>query len=337
MRLDVIDFLKGYSIFTIVIFHLLAQYFGPIAPEAFGKAISFGGTGVHVFILCSGFGLCLSQLKRTISPLSFYKKRFFKIYIPYIIVVLIAAAIPFIGSAYSGSDRIFALLSHVFLFKMFDSELIGSFGVPFWFVSMIIQFYIIFPFLFKIFVKISNKKFIIICLILSLGWSTIVAIIGKDDFRAWNSFFLQYLWEFALGMMLARFYIKNNSIPIPSKKILTVIAASGLALYGAMGFSGGILKLYNDVPALFGYLSLALLIYSFSIKFINKFFLYTSSFSYEWYLVLPIIFTCIFVLSKEFLIGNTYITLALFSFLALIISYLLAIAYHKFINRVVKI
>lgn len=337
MRLSVIDFLKGYSIFTIVIFHLLALYFGGIAPDVFFKAISFVGPGVHVFILCSGFGLCLSQLKKTISPLDFYKKRFAKIYIPYIIVVLISAAIPFVDKGYIGNDRLIALLSHIFLFKMFDSNLTCSFGVHFWFISMIIQFYIIFPYLYKVFIKTSNKKFITICIVLNLIWATFVAIIGKEEYRAWNSFFMQYLWEFALGMILARFYIKNNNtLSIPSKSILCLVSILGLVLYGLMGFSGGILKLYNDIPALFGYLSLALLLYSFSIGFINKFFSYTSSFSYEWYLIHPLIFSCVLILNNYFFKSNSYPKLALLAILALIASYLLSIVYHKLINQLIK-
>ena len=32
------------------------------------KAAAFGGAGVHVFILCSGFGLYLSYLKKRKRP-----------------------------------------------------------------------------------------------------------------------------------------------------------------------------------------------------------------------------------------------------------------------------
>jgi peptidoglycan/LPS O-acetylase OafA/YrhL len=172
---------------------------------------------------------------------------------------------------------------------------------------------------------------------LSLIWATFVAIIGKEEYRAWNSFFMQYLWEFALGMILARFYIKNNNtLSIPSKSILCLVSILGLVLYGLMGFSGGILKLYNDIPALFGYLSLALLLYSFSIGFINKFFSYTSSFSYEWYLIHPLIFSCVLILNNYFFKSNSYPKLALLAILALIASYLLSIVYHKLINQLIK-
>ena len=63
MRLQIIDFLRGYSISTIVLFHLLQCF---QLPGILPQAISFGGAGMHVFVLCSGFGLCLSQLHKPI-------------------------------------------------------------------------------------------------------------------------------------------------------------------------------------------------------------------------------------------------------------------------------
>ena len=48
---EIIDFLKGYSIFTIVVFHYL-QFLG--LPHPLSELINFGGTGVHLFVLLSG-------------------------------------------------------------------------------------------------------------------------------------------------------------------------------------------------------------------------------------------------------------------------------------------
>ncbi len=52
-RFELVDFLKGFSISTIVLMHLLQPHFTGLM----NKALSLGGAGVHVFILCSGFGL----------------------------------------------------------------------------------------------------------------------------------------------------------------------------------------------------------------------------------------------------------------------------------------
>lgn len=87
-RLVVVDFLRGFSIFTIVLMHLVQSY--PL-PGFLQKATSLGGAGVHVFILCSGFGLYLSSLYKPLTYGQFLKRRFSKVYIPYLIVVIISA------------------------------------------------------------------------------------------------------------------------------------------------------------------------------------------------------------------------------------------------------
>ena len=104
-RLEVIDFLRGFSIFTIVLMHLLQSY--PIPPFLMA-ASSFGGAGVHVFILCSGFGLYLSYLNKPLTYSQFLKRRFLKVYLPYIIIILVSALIPFYNTS---SDKLLQILS----------------------------------------------------------------------------------------------------------------------------------------------------------------------------------------------------------------------------------
>lgn len=53
-RLYRIEFLRGFLIFTVVMAHLII---GNGLPKIIDAAASFGGAGVHVFLLVSGFGL----------------------------------------------------------------------------------------------------------------------------------------------------------------------------------------------------------------------------------------------------------------------------------------
>ena len=86
---------------------------------------------------------------------------------------------------------------------MFFNDLENSFGGQMWFVSTIIQFYLIWPFLLKLF----NKSIgVIYALLISMLWATIVAMLGKSDVPVCNSFFLKYLWEFVFGMYLSKCY-----------------------------------------------------------------------------------------------------------------------------------
>ena len=144
-RLDVVDFLRGFSIFTIVLMHLVQSY--PL-PGFLDKATSFGGAGVHVFILCSGFGLYLSSLYKPLGYGQFLKRRFSKVYIPYVIVVGVSAL--FFGLV-CHHDVLMPVLGSVFLFKMFVPSLENAFGGQMWFVSTIIQFYLLWPLIVKLF------------------------------------------------------------------------------------------------------------------------------------------------------------------------------------------
>lgn len=162
-------------------------------------------------------------------------------------------------------------------------------------------------------------------LLISLIWSTTVGVLGYDEERVWNSFFLQYLWEFCLGMRLAEIYMKSPEtlLNVPKWKYLIPTCIFGMLLTGIMGWKGFPWKLYNDVPSLFGYTSLALIIYKVGINPINRFFSYTNSFSYEWYLVHILVFQIINHIVRE--AYNLPVIVEIF--ICLFISYLMAMGY----------
>ena len=151
---ELINFMKGTSISAIVLFHLIYDYLE--VPAILATASKLGGAGIHVFFFCSGFGLTLSQLRKPQTYPEFLKRRFGKIYLPYMLIVILSAAMPFL---YTGSDRLLALLSHGLLFKMFIPRYISSFGAHFWFVSTIFQFYFVFPLLERLRRREGDRKF----------------------------------------------------------------------------------------------------------------------------------------------------------------------------------
>ena len=157
-------------------------------------------------------------------------------------------------------------------------------------------------------------------------WASVVGLAGYSEERVWNSFFLQYLWEFCLGMKLAEYYIKQpDALRVPKWKYLIPACIFGMLLAGAMGWMGFPWKLYNDVPSLFGYTSLALIIYKVGITPINRFFSYTNRFSYEWYLVHILVFQIM-----EYAIRETYhVPVLVEIFICLLISYLTAMGYAR--------
>lgn len=325
-----LDFLKGVSILTIVLMHLIQVYMKNL-PAFVYKGSSLGGTGVHIFFLCSGFGLYLSQTRKKLSTKEFYQHRLSKIYFPYIIIVVISFFIPFM---YNGSDRIQALLSHVFLYKMFIPRYEISFGLQLWYISTIIQFYIVFPLLYDIRRKQKHGgSFLAMMLILSVCWWIFVACIGKCDERVWNSFFLQYLWEFALGMEVAAYLNSGKDIVI-KKWALLICSVLGVGLQMVMALCGGNLKLFNDIPALIGYGSLVLLLYSMGSDICNRMIQWISRISYEWYLVHILVLSCCYKVIRLFQGKVIYEILA--AILAFGISLVVAAVYARVIHGIAQ-
>ena len=188
--------------------------------------------------------------------------------------------------ASKGAFPLQEVASHLLLYKMFSVELDTSLCYPYWFISTIIQFYLAWPLIVSL---IRQRGGVFCALAISLVWSTIVGLLGYEEMRPWGSFFLQYLWEFCLGMWIARKVEKGNHGMMEIRNYqwwwLVGGVVIGMGLTGLMAWNGGILKLYNDIPSLMGYLSLMLLIYKLGVSVVNRFFEWASGFSYELYLV----------------------------------------------------
>lgn len=325
-KYEIVDFLRGYSIFTIALMHLLMGHLTGV----YFKAALFGGAGVHVFILCSGFGLYLSYLKKPLGYDDFLKRRFGKVWIPYAIAVMLWSAW-YLAS--KGFFPVREVVSHLLLYKMFSTELDTSLCYPYWFISTIVQFYLCWPLIVKAYRMRWGGA---VLLVVSLLWSTIVGILGLEEERPWGSFFLQYLWEFSLGMWIA------ERCMIPDGKGLCIMdiksyrwwwlvlgAIGGMCLSAFMAWNGGILKLYNDIPSLIGYLSIALLIYKIGVKMVNRFFEWANSFSYELYLVHSLVFVVV-----GYLLTSSIFVFPISALLTIkfVIAYIVAYIYIKFLN-----
>lgn len=327
-RVELIEFLKGYSIFTIIILHYLQVV---NLPPPFDKMILFGGTGVHLFVLLSGFGLFLSYIKKPISYPQFLKKRISKIYIPYILIILISATVSIFIPIFNNST--YAILGHVFLYKMFIESIIGSYGYQLWFISLIFQFYLLFYIIVFFKNKLSNSYFLLLSLAISLLWSVLVYILGKECLRVWSSFFLQYLWEFCLGMVLA-YLFQNNELKYKFKLYqYFLIGIMATSLFGILALKGGSVgELFNDIPALVGFSSLAILVYYLKITYINKFFIFTGNISFSVYLSHILVLKTI-----SFFLIDIPISIYVILIISLITCYVFSIYYQKVTGQIYKL
>jgi peptidoglycan/LPS O-acetylase OafA/YrhL len=170
---------------------------------------------------------------------------------------------------------------------MFSNHLIGTYGYQLWFISTIIQFYLFFPLVVRMRIRFPGISFLAVGLIISWAWAVVVLLFRKEELRNWNSFFLIYLWEFMLGMYCADRYLKNGyAFWNITRSRLIIIAIAGLGIYSIMAiWFGRAGKIFNDLPGLFGYASLCVLVYSLQIRIVNRFILFTSKISFSIFLI----------------------------------------------------
>ena len=335
-----LDFIKGLAISAIILYHLLNRY-AYYLPEKLMPYTAIGGTGTHAFIFSSGFGLMLSSKKSNITLKSYFLKRFLKIYLPYILVILfLVLFIPnynyvkdYLDLGYTKAE---ILLSHALLYKMFLPELDESCGPYFWYMSTIFQFYIFFPLLKKIYEKLKAKKYLVFSFVISVAWALFIIIIKKDSIRTWNSCFLQLLFDFSFGMVIADNIEKSENLfnRCSSLWFLSIGVFSYFVVFMMSRFQFG--SVLNDIFSAFGFISCGLFLYKLNIRPLQKLFILISYISYELYLTSFLATRFIYSQRFSLIFYNGYLQAVLVALSAISLSIAVALLYHIFIKYIYK-
>ena len=143
--------MMGIATLMIIICHSCASKV--IMPSFLAYLFRFGNIGVDIFLFLSGIGLYYSLSKNNLNSkedyMSFYKRRIYRIYIPYLMVFIPSCLVFMLLGEYSVCDSIFCLSTlEYWLFHR------GA-----WFVSLIVLLYLVAPFLYR--ALIGKHKWII--------------------------------------------------------------------------------------------------------------------------------------------------------------------------------
>ncbi len=140
---EVTEQLKVLAILAIIFSH--TGYFLYSDQRFLYPLSALGGVGVNLFLFLSGFGLTLSHLKNNLSPLRFYLKRLLKLFIPLWIVIsiLLLTDLFVLHRAYPLEEIIRSFLG--FYPK---ADVWQNLDSPLWYFSIILFYYLIFPFIF---------------------------------------------------------------------------------------------------------------------------------------------------------------------------------------------
>lgn len=240
------------------LFILPNNSFDHILLNSLNLIFGMGYQAVHLFFILSGFGLTLSALlteKKAgqIRWFDFLKKRFLRLYPSYWLILAIYLLL--------GASQYKNLLG---LLKVYVTGSIFLDVLPAtWFVSILLQLYLLFPFLFYFLKKLSVKRFLILSLLVKTISSAAIITLSLLIFNkilgfglgalAPGGISLTRLFEFCFGMALAKCWVDQgcpiNAFTLFQKPYVIILGilleCSGIFLslkYSTVNLAG------HDVP-----------------------------------------------------------------------------------------
>jgi peptidoglycan/LPS O-acetylase OafA/YrhL len=230
-RLLWIDISKGLAILFVAYFHFFTTYFqyGVLPPPDWSNLaagaltilrlvwIKVSGLGFHavgVFIILSGWTLMQSTMHRAESGAiawgTWYRARFLRLYPMYWVAHLIYLLSPFEARLEPVDSRI--ILSLLGL-RFIDIEMNFMYlNAAWWYFSMLIQFYLIFPLLFLAARRLGPWRFLVIaCAAGFFARYVLLVIWPQNGLWVLGGFAICRLPEFALGVSLAMWHTRSTA------------------------------------------------------------------------------------------------------------------------------
>lgn len=220
-RNSIVDGLRTVAILLVLLFHLDIEFFRQ------------GFIGVDIFFVISGF-LMAKVTEKDFSFTIFIKKRIYRIFPTYFVIVLISLISFSLILSPGDLKSLWAQIPAAIFFytniyfanniNYFNENLITSPFLHLWSLGVEVQFYIFFGLLMAMTKKIILKKKIVLFFLL-----IILSLLVSELLKNYNenySFYLFFsrLWEFLAGSLA--FYLKNN---LKSSSFLSIM---GLMLLG---------------------------------------------------------------------------------------------------------
>jgi len=173
--------------------------------------------GVNLFVIASGFGLYLSQLKsgRTMHMKEFFKKRIWRL-MP--AAILSIAVLFFVKGLFLNQWptqnpllNLFPFLGGLNLFS--DSWFFPPVNGETWFLGLIIQLYLFFPLLTRMYEKLGEKRFLLMLFLVSVAFRALYYVFWKDAVSSLSyGLSIGRLFEFGFGIVLAKHFVSGKKL-----------------------------------------------------------------------------------------------------------------------------
>jgi peptidoglycan/LPS O-acetylase OafA/YrhL len=247
------DVLRGIAIIAVFILHCYMHYLGDHLEVKIEKGdffthligkdfwaifltitpFGYGWTGVQLFLIISGYLIHLSYLKSTQKSSEstenydfnkFYLRRFFRIYPPYLIVLLFLA-FQYNRDILKSGEKIWDLISHLIMTYNLQDSTFFSFNGAFWSLALEVQLYLIYPLFLILRRKLGIQKTVFVLLFLYLFFTLIFNYfyIPNFYFALQNLVFKSWIiW--GLGAFLAERHFEKKQL----------FKVSGWAIFGLL-------------------------------------------------------------------------------------------------------
>src|SRR6184192_4202860 len=230
-RLLWLDISKGLAILVVAYFHFFRTYYqyGVLPPADWSnlagsvltilrlvwfKVSGLGFHAVGVFIILSGWTLMQSTARRAESGAiawgSWYRARFLRLYPMYWVAHFVYLLSPFVARLEPVDSRIIlSLLGLQFIDIQMNFMYLNA---AWWYFSMLIQFYVIFPLLFWTARRCGPCWFLVIACAAGFFARYILLVVWPQN-GLWvlGGFAICRLPEFALGMSLAMWHRQSSA------------------------------------------------------------------------------------------------------------------------------
>lgn len=198
--------MMGIATFMIIMCHAPAS--GVMMPSFLGYLLGLGNCGVDIFLFLSGFGCYYSLFKRP-KLLRYYRKRYFRIGIPYLFITIPFVICYLLLGIYSISD---AFLSITTMDYWLEHK--GA-----WYIALLVPLYLFSPLFYKI---LSDKKkwWLLLIMLVCIEVMSYINTEGLVGHNVLNNiqFALQRVPNYFLGMIVGE--ISKNGVRIKYNKLL---------------------------------------------------------------------------------------------------------------------
>ena len=238
-HLVALDYFRGIAILAVLLSHSVSHaYLIPCLPwngwvrdfttSAPGWAYilfgSSGAAGVAMFFVVSGFCIHMSFQGQGGQWRSFFVRRFFRIYPPYLVALVFSILVIGMYSKldFSNTTNWFHWLTHLLLVHNFSAETVTSINGPFWSLAVEAQLYLLYPLLVYFVGRTSWRHALFFlggCELLIRGGDAITQCAqttnSMTDQVVWflSNSPLGYWFSWSLGTFIADAFLKKQPLP----------------------------------------------------------------------------------------------------------------------------